>query len=60
MVPRSAPELRAFYEFRDFPHFSDVYGAVSDLVHVAALALGRPAAPRASSAIRAHGGRSAA
>ena len=31
-VPRSAAELTAFYEFRDFPHFSQVYGAVSSLV----------------------------
>jgi aminodeoxyfutalosine deaminase len=31
-VPRSAAELAAFYEFRDFPHFSQVYGAVSSLV----------------------------
>src|SRR5580704_11623420 len=31
-VPRTAAELAAFYEFRDFPHFSDVYGAVSGLV----------------------------
>jgi aminodeoxyfutalosine deaminase len=31
-VPTSAAELAAFYEFRDFPHFSEVYGAVSSLV----------------------------
>src|SRR6266704_81896 len=31
-VPSSAAELAAFYEFRDFPHFSKVYGAVSSLV----------------------------
>jgi len=31
-VPGSAAELAAFYEFRDFPHFSQVYGAVSSLV----------------------------
>src|SRR2546429_8688372 len=31
-VPRSTPELAAFYEFQDFPHFSQVYGAVSSLV----------------------------
>lgn len=31
-VPSSAAELAAFYEFRDFPHFADVYGAVSGLV----------------------------
>ena len=43
-VPGSAAELAAFYEFRDFPHFSQVYGAVSSLVRepadVAALVLG--------------------
>ena len=43
-VPSSAPELAAFYEFRDFPHFSEVYGAVSSLVRepadVAELVLG--------------------
>jgi aminodeoxyfutalosine deaminase len=31
-VPRTETELVAFYEFRDFPHFADVYGAVSSLV----------------------------
>jgi aminodeoxyfutalosine deaminase len=31
-VPRTEPELRAFFEFRDFPHFAEVYGAVSALV----------------------------
>src|SRR4029077_12690044 len=31
-VPASAAALAAFYEFRDFPHFSQVYGAVSSLV----------------------------
>ena len=31
-VPRTAGELREFYEFRDFPHFIDVYKAVSALV----------------------------
>jgi len=31
-VPSSAAKLAAFYEFRDFPHFSQVYGAVSSLV----------------------------
>jgi aminodeoxyfutalosine deaminase len=31
-VPATEPELRAFFEFRDFPHFADVYGAVSVLV----------------------------
>ena len=43
-VPQSAAELAAFYEFRDFPHFADVYGAVSSLVRepadVAELVLG--------------------
>src|ERR1700750_3287676 len=43
-VPASASELAAFYEFRDFPHFSQVYGAVSGLVRepadVAELVLG--------------------
>ena len=43
-VPLSAAELAAFYEFRDFPHFADVYGAVSSLVRepadVAELVLG--------------------
>ena len=43
-VPSSAAELAAFYEFRDFPHFSQVYGAVSSLVRepadVAALVAG--------------------
>jgi aminodeoxyfutalosine deaminase len=44
VVPRTEAELRAFYEFRDFPHFADVYGAVSALVRepadVAALVTG--------------------
>src|ERR1700744_4498194 len=31
-VPTSAGELRAFYAFNDFPHFIDVYTAVSKLV----------------------------
>ena len=31
-VPRTEPELREFYAFRDFPHFIDVYKAVSALV----------------------------
>ena len=31
-VPRSAEELRRFYEFRDFPHFIEVYKAVSGLI----------------------------
>jgi aminodeoxyfutalosine deaminase len=43
-VPSSAADLAAFYEFRDFPHFSEVYGAVSSLVRepadVAELVLG--------------------
>ena len=43
-VPQSAAELAAFYEFRDFPHFADVYAAVSRLVRdpadVAELVLG--------------------
>jgi adenosine deaminase len=43
-VPRTEPELRAFFEFRDFPHFAEVYGAVSALVRdpadVAALVTG--------------------
>ena len=43
-VPSSAAELAAFYEFRDFPHFSQIYGAVSSLVRepadVAELVLG--------------------
>ena len=42
--PPRTPELAAFYEFRDFPHFSQVYGAVSSLVRepadVAELVLG--------------------
>ncbi len=31
-VPRTEEGLREFYEFRDFPHFIDVYKAVSALV----------------------------
>jgi len=31
-VPADIPQLRSFYAFRDFPHFLDVYRAVSDLV----------------------------
>ncbi|WP_030168324.1 adenosine deaminase [Spirillospora albida] len=31
-VPVNEEELRAFYEFRDFPHFAEVYEAVSSLV----------------------------
>ena len=31
-VPQSAAELAACYEFRDFPHFAEVYAAVSSLV----------------------------
>jgi aminodeoxyfutalosine deaminase len=44
VVPRTEPELLAFFEFRDFPHFAEVYGAVSALVRepadVAALVAG--------------------
>ena len=44
-VPRTEEELRAFFRFRDFPHFAEVYGAVSALVRepadVAALVAGR-------------------
>ena len=43
-VPQSAAELAAFYEFWDFPHFAEVYAAVSSLVRepadVAELVLG--------------------
>ncbi len=43
-VPRTEEELRAFFRFRDFPHFAEVYGAVSALVRepadVAALVAG--------------------
>jgi aminodeoxyfutalosine deaminase len=43
-VPTSEEELRAFYTFRDFPHFAQVYGAVNALVRepedVATLVLG--------------------
>ncbi|GAA4220687.1 adenosine deaminase [Streptosporangium album] len=31
-VPAAEEELRAFYAFRDFPHFAEVYGAVNALV----------------------------
>ena len=31
-VPTSAEGLREFYTFRDFPHFIDVYSAVSGLL----------------------------
>ena len=31
-VPRTGEKLRDFYEYRDFPHFIDVYEAVTDLV----------------------------
>ncbi|MFI0481155.1 adenosine deaminase [Actinomadura sp. 9N215] len=31
-VPVDERELRAFYEFRDFPHFAEVYESVSSLV----------------------------
>jgi aminodeoxyfutalosine deaminase len=44
VVPRTEGELRAFYGFRDFPHFAEVYGAVSALVRepadIAALVTG--------------------
>jgi aminodeoxyfutalosine deaminase len=43
-VPRDAALLREFYQFRDFPHFSAVYGLVASLVRdpedVAALVAG--------------------
>ena len=43
-VPRTEAGLRAFYAFRDFPHFAHVYGMVSGLVRepedVAALVTG--------------------
>lgn len=43
-VPRTEEGLRAFYEFRDFPHFAEVYQQVSELVtgpeDIAALVLG--------------------
>jgi aminodeoxyfutalosine deaminase len=43
-VPRNEEELRAFFEFRDFSHFAEVYGAVSGVVRepedVATLVLG--------------------
>ncbi|HEY7485561.1 MAG TPA: adenosine deaminase [Streptosporangiaceae bacterium] len=31
-LPRTEEELRAFFEFRDFPHFAEVYNAVTDVV----------------------------
>ncbi|GAA5067781.1 adenosine deaminase [Thermocatellispora tengchongensis] len=31
-VPGTEAELRAFYTFRDFPHFAEVYQAVNDVV----------------------------
>jgi aminodeoxyfutalosine deaminase len=31
-LPRDEEELRAFFEFRDFPHFAEVYEAVTDVV----------------------------
>ncbi|MGE5135339.1 MAG: adenosine deaminase [Gemmatimonadota bacterium] len=34
-VPASTDELRRFFRFRDFPHFLEVYTAVSDLVREA-------------------------
>jgi aminodeoxyfutalosine deaminase len=51
-VPRTEDGLREFYEFRDFPHFSEVYGLVSQLVtepeDIAALVTGaaRDVAPQ--------------
>jgi aminodeoxyfutalosine deaminase len=43
-VPTTEEGLREFYEFRDFPHFAEVYGAVNGLVRepedVAALVVG--------------------
>ena len=43
-LPRTEEELRAFYEFRDFPHFVEVYEAVNDVVRepedVASLVVG--------------------
>ncbi|MET9338021.1 adenosine deaminase [Nonomuraea sp. NPDC003804] len=43
-VPTSEEELRAFYTFRDFPHFAQVYQAVNELVRepedVASLVVG--------------------
>lgn len=43
-VPTDEPALRKFYEFRDFPHFAEVYFAVNGLVRepedVAALVTG--------------------
>ncbi|WP_119726771.1 adenosine deaminase [Thermomonospora amylolytica] len=43
-LPRTPEGLRDFYEFRDFPHFAEVYQAVSEVVRepedVAALVLG--------------------
>ncbi|MFG1967085.1 adenosine deaminase [Nonomuraea sp. NPDC049028] len=43
-VPTTEEELRAFYAFRDFPHFAQVYQAVNALVRepedIAALVLG--------------------
>jgi adenosine deaminase len=35
-VPRGAAELATFFEFRDFPHFIDVYSTVNDLVRTPA------------------------
>lgn len=43
-VPTDEEELRAFYTFRDFPHFAQVYAAVNSLVRepedIATLVLG--------------------
>jgi aminodeoxyfutalosine deaminase len=36
VVPRTEPELRAYYEFRDFPHFGDAeQRRPADVRHVA-------------------------
>jgi aminodeoxyfutalosine deaminase len=35
-VPRGAADLATFFEFRDFPHFIDVYSTVNDLVRTPA------------------------
>jgi len=45
-VPRTEAELAAFFEFRDFPHFAEVYGAVSALVREPADVAARRAFPR--------------
>src|SRR5689334_3732616 len=44
MIPTDEESLRRFYEFRDFPHFAQVYLAVNGLIRepedVAALVVG--------------------